>query len=235
MFHYIEIYFARKLIVNIIRKTGNENPIIDERVDPLTWSIEFEIFNIVFPSLWTVISFHFNRTPISSIFFWQMYFANSSIFIDSRLIDFAGAKKKKKYVIIVIFLICFSFSFYIYRSKQTIFFLNNRDIKHPTPNTQKMNQWNVACCSLFSLCSSQLFVNFSNRHDSKFENSKKNLKKIFSSFQHKRKIRKRLKNLDENICTHFQFASTFNSLVLIHENRKNNPWHVRVGRHPGMV
>lgn len=35
MFHYIEIYFARKLIVNIIRKTGNENPIIDERVDPL--------------------------------------------------------------------------------------------------------------------------------------------------------------------------------------------------------
>lgn len=38
MFHYIyiEIYFARKLIVNIIRKTGNENPIIDERVDPLT-------------------------------------------------------------------------------------------------------------------------------------------------------------------------------------------------------
>lgn len=160
-----------------------------KRVDPLTWSIEFEIFNIAFPSLRTVISFHFNRTPISSIFFRQMYFANSSILIDSRLIDFARAqKKKKKYVIIVIFLICFSFSFYIYNSKQTIFFLNNRDIKHPTPNTQKMNQWNVACCF-------RLNVNFSNNDITKFENSKRNLKKrYFPTSDTKEKKKKKKKN-----------------------------------------
>lgn len=77
-----------------------------------------------------------------------------------------------------------------------------------------------------------VFVVFVSTFRELFQSTRLEIRKLEKKFEKdifqlptQKKNKKKIKEspLDENICTHFQFASTFNSLVLIHEDRKNNP------------
>lgn len=146
-------------------------------------------------------------SPISSIFFSTnvlRQFFNFHRFKINRFRARAQKKKKKNMLLLLFFWFVFHFPFIFTVSKQTIFFLNNRDIK--LPNIQKMNQWNVPCF--------RLNVNFFQSTLSETRKAREEIwKRYFPTSKREREKKRKLKNLLSMKIFHSQFVPTFNSRV----------------------